>query len=230
MSDLRRRFLMIDSGGGQQYDADSYIQEGLVFQLDGLEKGSNTGYWTDRKGGIKFELSSTYADVLTNAVHMKGAGIIRGDGVITPTFDAVDGTIEVVCTYQSGRKVVFVEAQAPNLSFGWNNNAVRIYGMATGTSQLPAWSGYGTGALVYSLTGTHAVSNITNNLTSGSNAGWSNSQGAGYIELGGRSYNSSDNYTGDIYAIRVYNTKLSVAEMQFNQRIDNVRFNLGIAT
>lgn len=229
MSWLRRR-MMANVGGGEQYDADSYIQAGLVFQLDGLDKGSNTGYWTDRKGGIKFLLDSTLADVLTNAVHMKGAGLIRGDGVITPTFAAADGTIEVVCTYQSGRKVVFIEAQAPNLSFGWNSNAVRIYGMASGSGLLPAWSGYGTGALVYSLTGTHAVSNITTNLTAGSNAGWSNSSGSGYIELGGRSYSSSDNYTGDIYAIRVYNTKLSVAEMQFNQRIDNVRFNLGIAT
>ena len=52
MSDLRRRYLMIHQGGGQQYDADSYIQNGLVFQLDGIDKGSNTGYWTDRKGGI----------------------------------------------------------------------------------------------------------------------------------------------------------------------------------
>ena len=31
--------------------ADAYVQDGLVFQLDGIDKGNVEGAWVDRKAG-----------------------------------------------------------------------------------------------------------------------------------------------------------------------------------
>ena len=42
------RRLLPDTVSG---DIDQYIQEGLVFHLDGLEKGPTEGAWTDRVEG-----------------------------------------------------------------------------------------------------------------------------------------------------------------------------------
>ena len=35
-------------------DADAYVQDGLVFQLDGIDKGNVEGAWVDRKAGKQF--------------------------------------------------------------------------------------------------------------------------------------------------------------------------------
>lgn len=229
MSDLRRRYLMVHQAGGPQYDADSYIQNGLVFQLDGLEKGSSSTQWTDRKGGIGFPYIAATSEVQTDSVHFTSSGYLTGDGLITPSFAYDSMTIEVACTYdtRSGTNhVVLVCNVAPNFAFGWyNRTTLRC---SSGLSK-PVWSTSDMTILkTYSITSDHSLANINVSLTAGSNTQFSNNSGA--IELGGRSYNSTSGYVGDVYAIRIYNRQLSLAEMAYNQAIDNQRFNLGIAT
>ena len=226
MSWLRRR-MMANVGGGEQYDADSYIQDGLVFQLDGIDKGNDATKWIDRKGGIGFPYIAATSEVLTNSVHFTGSGYLTGDALITPSFAYDSMTIEICCTYdtRSGlNHVVVVCNVAPNFAFGWyNRTTLRC---SSGISK-PAWSTSDMTVLkTYSITSDHSLANINVSLTAGSNSQFSNNSGA--IELGGRSYNSTSGYSGDVYAIRIYDRQLSVAEMQFNQRIDNIRFQLGI--
>lgn len=226
MSWLRRRYLMIHQGGGQQYDADSYIQNGLVFQLDGIDKGSNSGYWTDRKGGITFPISGA-ASSGADHISFDGSGYITGSATISPSFTYDSLTIEVACTYdtRSGTNhVVLICNVAPNFAFGWyNRTTLRC---SSGLSK-PVWSTSDMTVLkTYSITSDHSLANINVSLTAGSNTQFSNNSGA--IELGGRSYNSTSGYSGDVYAIRIYNRQLTLAEMAFNQAIDNERFNLGI--
>ena len=38
--------------------ADAYVQDGLVFQLDGIDKGNVEGAWVDRKAGRQFTLNN----------------------------------------------------------------------------------------------------------------------------------------------------------------------------
>ena len=228
MSWLRRR-MMANVGGGEQYDADSYIQDGLVFQLDGIDKGNDATKWIDRKGGIGFPYIAATSEVLTDSVHFTGSGYLTGDALITPSFAYDSMTIEVACTYdtRSGTNhVVLVCNVAPNFAFGWyNRTTLRC---SSGISK-PVWSTSDMTVLkTYSITSDHSLANINVSLTAGSNTQFSNSSGA--IELGGRSYNSTSGYSGDVYAIRIYNRQLTLAEMAFNQAIDNERFNLGIAT
>ena len=52
------------------------------------------------------------------------------------------------------------------------------------------------------------------------------------IIVGGSGRGASDIYdvfNGQIYSIRIYNRQLTEAEVLNNQRIDNTRFNLGLA-
>ena len=228
MSWLRRR-MMANVGGGEQYDADSYIQDGLVFQLDGIDKGNDATKWIDRKGGIGFPYIAATSEVLTDSVHFTGSGYLTGDALITPSFAYDSMTIEICCTYdtRSGTNhVVLVCNVAPNFAFGWyNRTTLRC---SSGLSK-PVWSTSDMTVLkTYSITSDHSLSNINVSLTAGSNTQFSNNSGV--IELGGRSYNSTSGYSGDVYAIRIYNRQLTLAEMAFNQAIDNERFNLGIAT
>lgn len=225
MSDLRRRYLMIDSGGGNP--ADSYIQNGLVFQLDGIDKGSNTGYWTDRKGGITFPISGA-ASSGADHVSFDGSGYITGSATISPSFTYDSLTIEVACTYDrhtTGNRVVIICNVAPNFAFGFAN-AHKDIRCSSGVN-MPTWSLTDLSAMkVYSITSDHALANINVSLTKGSNGSFNNS--SGNIEIGGRSYNNTSMYLGDVYAIRIYDRQLTLAEMAFNQAIDNERFNLGI--
>ena len=231
MSVLRRRFLMIDTGGGAP-TADSYIQNGLVFQLDGIEKGSDPTQWTDRKGGIGFPYIAATSEVKTNSVHFTGSGYLTGDALITPSFAYDSMTIEVACTYDghaTGNRVVIVCNVAPNYSFGWNGGGNNASIRCSSGVNKPMWtSGSANNMKTHSITSDHSLANINVSMTKGSNSSFSNNSGV--IELGGRSYNSTSGYVGDVYAIRIYNRQLTLAEMAFNQAIDNERFNLGIAT
>ena len=228
MSWLRRR-MMANVGGGEQYDADSYIQNGLVFQLDGIDKGNDATKWIDRKGGIGFPYIAATSEVQTDSVHFTGSGYLTGDGLITPSFAYDSLTIEVACTYDTRlglTHVVLVCNVAPNFAFGWYSlNTLRC---SSGLSK-PVWSTSDMTVLkTYSITSDHSLANINVSLTAGRATLFPNDSGA--IELGGRSSNSTSGYSGDVYAIRIYNRQLTLAEMAFNQAIDNERFNLGIAT
>ena len=224
---LFRRSMMFVQSGGNTPTADSYIQSGLVFQLDGIEKGSSSTQWTDRKGGIGFPYIAATSEVQTDSVHFTGSGYLTGDALITPSFTYDSMTIEVCCTYDNhntGNRVLIVCDVAPNFAFGFANNKKDVR-CASGTNK-PLWSLTDmSGMKVYSITSDHALANINVSLTKGTNAQLNNS--SGNIELGGRSYSASG-YVGDVYAIRIYNRQLTLAEMAYNQGIDNQRFSLGL--
>lgn len=226
MSWLRRR-MMANVGGGEQYDADSYIQNGLVFQLDGIDKGNDATKWIDRKNGYYFPLSdSAIATIQHDGVYLTGAGYLNMNErwIGTPTWR--NGTIEVSCDffYNNAARVVFISAIYKGLSFGFLNNVNVI--MAVQDSGVPTWSTpNNTNHRVWSCNNNVAVADIINPMTkNGTNAF---TEQFTVPHIGGRSSNSNY-YQGLVRAIRIYNRQLTLEEMQFNQRIDNVRFQLGI--
>ena len=82
-------------------DADAYIQNGLVFQLDGIDKGNVEGAWVDRKAGRQFTLNNCIVN--SDNIEFNGADseAIDNDNYTLPTVPE-KYTIEVVLYYGGG--------------------------------------------------------------------------------------------------------------------------------
>lgn len=81
--------------------ADAYVQKGLVFQLDGIDKGNVEGAWVDRKAGRQFTLYNCIVN--SNNIEFNGTDSEAIDNN-NDTFPTVpeDYTIEVVLYYNGG--------------------------------------------------------------------------------------------------------------------------------
>ena len=81
--------------------ADAYVQDGLVFQLDGIDKGNVEGAWVDRKAGRQFTLNNCIVN--SNNIEFNGTDseAIDNDNYTLPTVPK-NYTIEVVLYYGGG--------------------------------------------------------------------------------------------------------------------------------
>ena len=81
--------------------ADAYVQDGLVFQLDGIDKGNVEGAWVDRKAGRQFTLNNCIVN--SNNIEFNGTDseAIDNDNYTFPTVPE-NYTIEVVLYYGGG--------------------------------------------------------------------------------------------------------------------------------
>ena len=84
------------------------VSDGLVFHLDGMYKGSDSNYWTDRIAGIKFSL--TNATTSDNSVVTSANIVADGENCY---FNSSEMTIHVV----------YKGFNANNVIFGNNTNA-----------------------------------------------------------------------------------------------------------
>ena len=235
MSWLRRR-MMANVGGDNP--ADSYIQNGLVFQLDGIEKGNDATKWIDRKNGI--EWLNHNSTRLSNGWYFDGAtSYLTSSGM--GTYDISTCTLEFVFDAEVSNAMwfAFVDAGA-NLVFNYTynysgRNWLIIKGKSSGGSI------GGASPLDESIIGAHIASmvavparakvNVINGVQHINNN--VNYSAAASAIIGARisaSTNLPANFfKGTIYAIRIYNRLLTVEEMLANQVIDNERFALGLS-
>ena len=200
---------------------DTYIQDGLIFWLDGINKGNDPTAWTDLIGGYTFPYS-------------EGA-VIESNGVaniysksVQQAFHAPANThtIEGVSNYcstpygillygkQSGDVVLAngggIITTGNSINFG---EQCRMFKTNLRT---PTTVSCHDDFLM--LNGNiHTYTEVTN---------WAQGYGSGFV-IGGR-YSYGYKNTSKIYSIRIYNRRLTEEEMLHNQRIDNVRFNLGL--
>lgn len=197
-------------------DADAYIQDGLVFQLDGIDKGNDA--WIDRKGQKEFVLHN----VVTNSNNMEFNGTNSyAECSSTLGYDSATHTLEVVWEGNKVSGVPFFggptsvelcllpqDAPLRRLSFGTGMNFIAnqpdelkmISANADNIIYNAGWIG----------TSAELEANASYNQT---------------VASVGR-YKFSYYFRGKIYAIRVYNRKLSALEMLQNQLIDIERFGL----
>jgi hypothetical protein len=217
-------------GSKKGYDENSYIQDGLVFQLDGINKGSNQGYWTDLKGGCTFTIPSADAvEVLDNCFKfyesanmplasgtLAASGVGKtievvaqrinyhssGDSVFSTAKGSTSGNILVSLGVSSTSQIVFLQrTKRLKCNFNWTNT--RIDGqLATVVGRFS----YNTDVACFN--GAEAEFGAADYWTS-------NSIGVGY---------GKNVFYGKVFAIRIYDRHLSLAEMQFNQNIDLKRF------
>ena len=81
--------------------ADAYVQDGLVFQLDGIDKGNVEGAWVDRKAGRQFTLNNCIVNSDNIEFNGRTSEAIDNDNYDLPTVPE-DYTIEVVLYYGGG--------------------------------------------------------------------------------------------------------------------------------
>lgn len=197
-------------------DADAYIQDGLVFQLDGIDKGNDA--WIDRKGQKEFVLHN----VVTNSNNMEFNGTNSyAECSSTLGYDSATHTLEVVW---EGNKVAGVPF------FGGPTSA-ELCLLPQGTPLRRLSFGTGMNFIVNQPDELKMISANADNIIY--NAGWigtsaeleTNDSYNQTVASVGR-YKFSNYFRGKIYAIRVYDRKLSALEMLQNQLIDIERFGL----
>lgn len=96
-------------------DADAYIQDGLVFQLDGIDKGNVEGAWVDRKAGRQFTLNNCIVNSDNIEFNGTDSEAIDNDNYTLPTVPE-KYTIEVVLYYGGGS--ILTQQQSSSFSYG----------------------------------------------------------------------------------------------------------------
>ena len=81
--------------------ADAYVQDGLVFQLDGIDKGNVEGAWVDRKAGRQFTLYNCIVNSNNIEFNGRNSEAIDNDNDTLPSVPK-SYTIEVVLYYGGG--------------------------------------------------------------------------------------------------------------------------------
>lgn len=233
MDALLRRRAMIAAGGGEPpapptpsgpSDLDDYVQSGLILHMDGKEKGVNAGVWTSAVGSWQF----------TNHGATFGTDYVSFDGVDdyleNSSFSAPasgTGTIEVVydsdpSVYGVSLHVMFCPKASSGLCFAINASKYIIYSVSGAAKARPI------STLSKASTSVNADRALQNGVALSTTT-------ADYITglpstnlIGKRGGSSQAFMKGKIYAIRVYNRKLTEAEALQNLEVDNNRFNLGL--
>lgn len=193
--------------------ADAYVQDGLVFQLDGIDKGNVEGAWVDRKAGRQFTLNNCIVN--SDNIQFNGTD---SEAVYNQLLDfGTTTTLEVVFTREkffgtiisSGDKIqlIALELTSGGRFFFGNQKTGAVFPDTTTihTLSIPT-------------SGRPILDQIAQPKTS--KDFYSVSDTNTYV--GGGPSNSK----GKIYSIRIYNRNLTSAEMLKNQMIDIERFNI----
>lgn len=201
----------------------TYVKNGLVLWLDGIDKGNIPGSWVDKVGGVEF-VGVNGPVFGANYVELS---YLAGSYLSNATFTSPNssgGTIEVVISdfSVSTNTIVFLSKDNGTLGFGFYNSKV-IWTSGTSVQQslviLPA------SPKIISINVDRAYSDAIQCEFSTSKDFWTGADPNN--NLIGKRVNGNQ-FSGKIYCIRLYNRRLTAAEILRNQRIDNKRFNLGL--
>lgn len=198
--------------------ADAYVQDGLVFQLDGIDKGNVEGAWVDRKAGRQFTLNNCIVN--SDNIEFNGTD---SEAVYNQVLDVgTTTTLEVVFIKEktsatiisSGDKVQLI---ALHTIEGYN---YRFFSGKQITGQ-PFPDPTAIHTLSIPTSGRPILDQIAQPKTFKDFDSESESDTTHTYVGGGPSY-----LKGKIYSIRIYNRNLTQAEMLKNQMIDIERFNI----
>lgn len=198
--------------------ADAYVQDGLVFQLDGIDKGNVEGAWVDRKAGRQFTLNNCIVN--SDNIEFNGTD---SEAVHNQLLDlGTTTTLEVVFIKEktsatiisSGDKVQLI---ALHTISGYN------YRFFSGKQIIgqPFPDPTAIHTLSIPTSGRPILDQIAQPKTYKDIDSESESDTTHTYVGGGPSY-----LKGKIYSIRIYNRNLTQAEMLKNQMIDIERFNI----
>ena len=227
------------AAGGGGYTSASYVQDGLVAQWDGIDNAGtgthNSGatVWKDLIGSCDMTLTSNGHWVNGNALSVVNAGAV-GAGA-APGYK----TIEVVYKMadKNGR-ILFASGHAA--SNGKMSQLV-CFSVISGNSLAGFFDGTGTSSTRYarynfdattvcSMSAVHENGEVSTVYLNGVidmyqklDTNWG--LGDGKIMIGDRAASGSGyGWTGEVYAIRLYNTVLTKEQIAANLAVDAARF------
>lgn len=212
----RRRELLMMGGGG-------YIKNGLIFQLDGINKGTtDTTKWVDLVGGITFTEAGGTSVHSTDNITLTTTQRMVGDVMLDAPYTT--HTIEGVIDVGDYNWIFIFATKRDNLSLYINSS--KRFANSSASSALETTTLYTGGKLAISAAHSNFIVNGQQVGTQSFN--FQNIRNTlpviNSMQQGAQSY--AKNIT--IYALRIYNRLLTTDEMLNNQRIDNERFNLGL--
>ncbi|MBR4926430.1 MAG: hypothetical protein IKZ61_11910 [Prevotella sp.] len=210
----RRNLMMEDS------KVKPYIQDGLVFHLDGADSDGKT--WVDRVAGIIYTRSEGTADGKGVTFNM-GAGAYMVGNKSIATISPNAGTIEV-CAYRRGTtnsvtdEVLYATSGMPAIHYDVDKSGtfVTISNRNSGPAPRAPISGKGVGKFTHSCCAARTCYNGT------------------MAAVGSQTYKTQQanrvgiSFKGDIYQIRIYNRQLTEAEMRWNQIQDAKRYGIAL--
>ena len=196
-----------------------YIQDGLVFHLDGAD--ATASQWVDRVGNIAFALTNTTLDGNGGVVFN---GSAYGNYPYTLDFPSSTHTIEVVLNKTEtfgGLQVAFMINVSDKVAFGFGSDGKFIVTKSGNSNSRATWY-TDSGLATYSVTNSNAYKDCAH-MPRRSSDTWFLRTGGTFV--GSR---SADNafFKGTIYQIRIYNRALTQQEIIYNQTIDMQRYNI----
>ena len=209
----RRQILASDSGG--------YVRSGLILWMDGIDKGSTSGAWTDKAVGHVFESINGFTNGANYVGLSRSSSQYFRNATYTGPAEKEPATIEVVISDYLGSSMAFMP-RGTSVAFGVMSSAKG----AIWTSR--DWATYAinfpAGSKLFSVNSDAVIVDGNRITTFGESEWWTGEDSYNYI--GRRS--TGTYFDGKIYSIRIYNRILTQDEMLRNQRIDNKRFGLGL--
>ena len=199
---------------------DSYVQDGLIAQWDGIrnvgryaEHVDETNVWVNLVDGNNNAALTAKGSFVSNALSCAGGS------VAAKAASKVSGavTMEVVCDHCSTSWSVPFYNGSTSCFVGMNGSAHTVR-CVTGTGSFYSYS-TNSHMTVCCASGQHYVNGET---ASANGTSWFNDSGSD-LNFGGQN-GSTYPYAGKIYAVRLYNRALTAREISRNARIDQIRF------
>ena len=221
---------LLAAGVAEAYDASSYVQDGLIAQWDGIDN-AGTGVhdpestvWKDLKGSLDMTLTANGSWGSGAYLNVNGCSA-KGTSATTSY-----ATIEIYYRSEnSAGRLMFVSGLQNRIAaFPTTGTYVQFDGKASGgiVSNIPVDGADRSVAATYA--GNVASVVYCNGVNvSGTTKKETWSVGEGVVMVGARkSTESTYNWYGRIYAIRLYNRALTEAEIAANHAIDVERFHV----
>lgn len=221
-------------------DADAYIQDGLVFQLDGIDKGNVEGAWVDRKAGRQFTLNNCIVNSDNIEFNGTDSEAIDNDNYTLPTVPK-KYTIEVVLYYGGGS--ILTQNKSSSSSSSSNGSPMMVALSSTINYLTIGRNLYAVEALPknkYMCLQAQPRDSILNTVQVNYNGDvLASRQGTidetfyanGWPSVGcvWTSYTSKASHLlGKVYSIRLYNRLLTEEELYNNMVVDYMRFKIPI--
>ena len=205
-------------GMGGKAEELSYISDGLVFHLDGIDKGDTAGAWTD----------------LINGTVFTGTAVAQSDSFFFENTYLSNSSFVLPANTDHTVELCYVETVSQNgvLFCSGNNAKGNIFVAPYFTMYMQSFNMYKHDRVInrkytISFNGERCIQNGSSKAYQRVGSNYTN----GRTNIGARYYGGNYQlfFRGNVYAIRVYNKTLTEAEIRNNQKVDNKRFKLGLS-
>jgi len=217
-------------GGAKKKDNIPYIKDGLVLWLDGIQKGGVVNQWIDQISGYSFDaVNGVIFDENHVRLDASQQQWLENLDFVAPEYTNATIEIAIEPSEASFSSMLFSPSTSRRIALeAYNSGIWRILwatsnqarrarltmGQAIKTANVNSDFCLVNGEPIQIFDSAEAVG------TSQKNTIGARISGNGAYQLG---------YTGKIFALRIYDRKLSQIESMANVRADNERFNLGLS-